>query len=187
MQDKTLLMGIAPVPRLILRFALSSMGGLMVHALYNIVDSFFIGRYVGPDGLAPLSVAFPLGQMVVIAFASLIGVGTASQILRHLGARDYARAQLALGNGLFASALCLCLVMLPLALKMPQAIMLCGARGHGDAHHESLPGHLHARPSPIFSHDRVYAHHTRRGSASVGHDSGGSCQRGPGLVFYRPA
>ena len=129
MQDQALLMGTAPIPRLILRFALPSMVGLLANALYNIVDRIFIGHYVGADGLASISIVFPL-VLLIVAFASLIGVGSASQISRRLGAQDYAKAQQAFGNGLFASAAFLCLTMPLLMLLMPQIIMLCGATEH---------------------------------------------------------
>ena len=71
MQDQALLMGTAPIPRLILRFALPSMVGLLANALYNIVDRIFIGHYVGADGLASISIVFPL-VLLIVAFASMI-------------------------------------------------------------------------------------------------------------------
>ena len=41
-----------PVVRLILRFALPAVAGMVAGAIYNIVDRIFVGRYVGPAGLA---------------------------------------------------------------------------------------------------------------------------------------
>lgn len=84
-------MGTAPVPMLVLGFALPATIGVLANALYNIVDRFFIGRFVGPAGLAAVSVVFPL-VLAVEAFSALFSVGAASQISRFLGAGDPRRA-----------------------------------------------------------------------------------------------
>ena len=43
-------LGTAPVPKLMASFAIPSIIGMLVSALYNIVDQLFIGRGVGTDG-----------------------------------------------------------------------------------------------------------------------------------------
>ena len=129
MQDQSALMGTAPIPQLILRFALPATVGVLANALYNIVDRIFIGQYVGADGLASISIVFPL-VLLVVAFSALIGVGTSSQISRSLGAQDFRRAERALGNALFASLAFLAVIMPPLLLFMPDVVMLCGATEH---------------------------------------------------------
>ncbi|RKF23590.1 MATE family efflux transporter [Altericroceibacterium spongiae] len=55
--------------------------------LLNIVDAVFLGRFVGPEALAAVSLSFPV-VMVLIALASLIGGGMSSLFARHLGAKD---------------------------------------------------------------------------------------------------
>ncbi|MDY5679830.1 MAG: MATE family efflux transporter, partial [Candidatus Methanomethylophilaceae archaeon] len=55
----------------------------LIQALYNIVDSLFIGHY-SPDGLTALSVIFPV-QLVLTALAVGTGVG-----VNTLMARQYA-------------------------------------------------------------------------------------------------
>ena len=48
-----------PVPKLMLRFALPAVVGMVAGAIYNIVDRIFVGHYVGPAGLAAITVSFP--------------------------------------------------------------------------------------------------------------------------------
>ena len=45
---------------LLLKFSLPAIIGLLVNALYNIVDSMFVGRGVGDLALAGVTVTFPL-------------------------------------------------------------------------------------------------------------------------------
>lgn len=125
MRESAELMGTAPIPRLILHFALPATVGVLANALYNIVDRLFIGHYVGADGLAAVSIAFPL-VVSLSAMSTLIGTGTASQISRALGAGHDDDAQIAFGNGLFASFTVI-LLMQFLVIHLPQVVRVCGA------------------------------------------------------------
>jgi len=121
-------MGTDPIPALIARFALPATLGVVANALYNIVDRVFIGRAVGPAGLAAISIVFPL-VLAVVALSALFGVGTASQISRFLGTGDREGAERALGSGLSCASLFLAVALPPLLLTLPQAALLFGARG----------------------------------------------------------
>ena len=84
-----------PVGRLLLRLSLPAILGMLVQASYNFIDAVFIGRAVGPAGLAGVSVAFPV-QLLLGSIAMTIGVGGASVVSRSLGAGDSDRADRAL-------------------------------------------------------------------------------------------
>ena len=58
-------LGILPVNQLLARFAIPSIIAMLVSALYNIVDQFYIGRSVGMLGNAATNVAFPLPSPVL--------------------------------------------------------------------------------------------------------------------------
>ena len=90
-------LGTAPVPGLLLRYSLPAIAGMIAVSLYNIVDSIFIGRWVGPDALTALGVAFPL-MNVAFAFGMLLGVGGAAVCSIRMGARDMDEARRVLGN-----------------------------------------------------------------------------------------
>jgi len=96
--DNTRALGEGPIGPLLVRFALPSIIGMVVSALYNIVDRIFIGRGVGTLALAGVTVAFGF-QLIQIAAAVLVGVGAAALISISLGEGDKAKAEKVLGNG----------------------------------------------------------------------------------------
>ena len=96
--DKTERMGNRPIPELLLHFAAPAITGLIVNALYNIVDRIFIGHAVGPAGIAAITVSFPF-MMAVIAYGILVGVGSSSLISIFLGEKNIEKAESVLGNG----------------------------------------------------------------------------------------
>jgi putative MATE family efflux protein len=91
-------LGVSSIPALIWKFSLPSIVGMLVSALYNVVDRIFIGQGVGPLGIAGATIAFPLMQ-IQIAFATLIGLGATTLISINLGRRDKDTAERVLGNG----------------------------------------------------------------------------------------
>ena len=105
-------LGYAPIPRLMLRFAVPSIIAMLVGSLYNIVDQFFIGRAVGTLGNAATNVAFPLTTSC-LALALMFGIGGASCFNLSMGSGDKERAPYFMGNALVMLAVCgtaLCLV-----------------------------------------------------------------------------
>lgn len=92
MSSDRYLLGTQSIGRLLLRLSLPSTIGMIVMSSYNIVDAVFIGRGVGPLGLAAIMVCFPL-QMLSGALSVMAGAGGASIISRSLGAGDVDRAK----------------------------------------------------------------------------------------------
>ncbi len=71
--------------------------GMAAMAMFNIVDTIFVGRGIGSLAIAALSIVFPI-QMFLLAVGQMIGIGAASLISRSLGAHDYDKANKTLGN-----------------------------------------------------------------------------------------
>ena len=90
-------MGEGSIPRLLLSFSVPAIVGMMVNALYNVVDRIFIGRGVGALGLAGATVGFPI-MLVLMAFGMLVGMGGASLISIRLGEGKREEAERILGN-----------------------------------------------------------------------------------------
>lgn len=95
--DRTEELGRAPIGGLLLRFSLPAIVGMLVNAIYNVVDRLFIARGVGPLGLAGATVAFPV-MLVLMAFGMLIGMGGSSLVSIRLGERRERDAERILGN-----------------------------------------------------------------------------------------
>ncbi|MFC1967337.1 MATE family efflux transporter [Chloroflexota bacterium] len=91
------------VGRLLLRLSLPAFMGMFVMTLYNVIDTIFIGHYVGSLGIAGLSIVFPV-QMLSLGIGQMMGMGGASLISRLLGARNIPRAEHAVGNAVVLSA-----------------------------------------------------------------------------------
>jgi putative MATE family efflux protein len=105
------------IGRLLLKLSLPTFFGMFVMTLYNVVDTIFIGHYVGPLGIAGLSIVFPL-QMLSIGIGEMTGMGGASLISRSIGAGDIAKAERTLGNALTANIV-LSVVLMVVCLTAP--------------------------------------------------------------------
>ena len=95
------LLGNAPIPKVLLAMGLPTMIGMMINALYNLVDAYFVGG-LGTSQMGAISVAFPLGQ-VVVGLGLLFGNGGASYISRLLGRGDRETADRAASTALYSS------------------------------------------------------------------------------------
>ncbi|MBQ3190412.1 MAG: MATE family efflux transporter [Bacteroides sp] len=90
-------LGIQPVGKLLMQYAIPAIIAMTASSLYNIVDSIFIGQGVGPLAISGLAVTFPFMNLGA-AFGAMVGVGASTLISVKLGQRDYETAQLVLGN-----------------------------------------------------------------------------------------
>ncbi|MGM0673426.1 MAG: MATE family efflux transporter [Spirochaetota bacterium] len=88
-----------PIGRLLIRMSVPATIAMGVNALYNLVDTIFIGRGVGSLAIGGVGIAFPV-QIFILAVALLVGIGSASVISRMLGRGDPERAARAVGNAL---------------------------------------------------------------------------------------
>ena len=82
---------------LLFKFSLPSVIGMVIVALYNFVDTIFVGKGVGADAIAGLTIVLPI-LIFIIAVGLLTGIGTASIVSRSLGKGDKERALIAAGN-----------------------------------------------------------------------------------------
>lgn len=95
--DSTAQIGTDTIGRLMLRFSIPSIVGMLVHALYNIVDRMFIGYGVGAMGIAGVTISFPL-MLVMISFSILVGVGANTLFSIRMGEGRKEEAEQILGN-----------------------------------------------------------------------------------------
>ena len=91
-------MGTKPMLPLILTMSLPAMFSMTIMAMYNVVDSIFIGNY-DQAGLTAISLAYPL-QLFLIAAAVGTSIGVNSLVSRKLGEKDFEMANNAANHGL---------------------------------------------------------------------------------------
>ena len=77
-----------PIGRLLWKYSLPAVVGMLVMQLYNIVDRIFIGQVIGPEAIAGLAITFPV-MNIATALGVLVGAGASARVSIHLGQRDY--------------------------------------------------------------------------------------------------
>ena len=91
--------GTASLGRLLFRFAIPTVIGLLAGAVQNIVNRIFVGRAVGPLALAGVHIGFPV-MSVFMALAFLVGVGAMTLISIRLGQDRKEECERILGTAL---------------------------------------------------------------------------------------
>lgn len=76
-----------PIPRIITRMAVPSIISMLVTSLYNMADTFFIGRLNNTSATGAISVVFPL-MSIIQAIGFMLGHGSGNTISRQLGQKD---------------------------------------------------------------------------------------------------
>jgi len=84
-------LGVKSVGKLLAQYSVPAIIASVATSLYNIIDSIFIGRGVGPMAIAGLAITFPLMNLVV-AFCVLIAAGGATISSIFLGQKNFTRA-----------------------------------------------------------------------------------------------
>ncbi len=113
-------MGVMPVNKLIINMSLPMMISMLVQALYNIVDSVFVGM-INEQSLTAVSLSFP-AQNLMIGVATGTGVGVNALISRSLGEKNFEKANRLSENGVFL-ALCSSVVFFFLGLFAAEPFM----------------------------------------------------------------
>lgn len=99
--NKMELLGNAPISKALLAMGIPTMLGMMVNAIYNLVDAYFVGG-LGTSQMGAISVVYPLGQ-VVVGLGLLFGNGSASYLSRLLGNREQEQANRVASTALYSS------------------------------------------------------------------------------------
>lgn len=95
-------MGVEPIGKLLITMSIPMMISMMVQALYNVVDSIFVAM-LSEDALTAVSLAFPI-QNLMISFGVGTGVSVNSLVSRHLGEKNFRRANAVATHGLRLAA-----------------------------------------------------------------------------------
>jgi len=91
-------LGSNKISKLLISLSLPSMVAMFANALYNIIDTIFVGRGVGSVGIAAVAIVLPI-IAIISSFAHLIGIGTSTLISRKLGKNDTKEVNAIAGNG----------------------------------------------------------------------------------------
>jgi putative MATE family efflux protein len=100
------------IRKLLFKFSVPAAIGLVVSALYNAVDTLYIGNAIGPLAIAGLAFVLPI-QILMFAVGQMIGTGASSIIARSLGKGDKDKAIITAGNGMILTCIISLLFMIP--------------------------------------------------------------------------
>lgn len=87
------------IDKLLIRFSLPIMVALLVIELYNMVDTIYVGRYLGSTAIGALAIAFPV-QRLISALGLLIAVGSYTATSRYLGEKNYDNMKAVIKNSI---------------------------------------------------------------------------------------
>lgn len=115
-----------PIGRLLWEYSLPAVVGMLVMALYNIIDRMVIGHVVGPDAIAGLTVTFPV-MNIATAIGVLVGGGSAARVSILLGSNNHAAAEKVLGNAVSLTLVNGVIYISLLAIFLDPILMAFGA------------------------------------------------------------
>lgn len=87
------------IPRHLIRFAMPMFLGNLLQAAYNTVDSIWVGRFLGPDSLAAVSVGFPI-IFALVALVAGLTMATTTLVSQYYGAKDNQMVSLTIANSM---------------------------------------------------------------------------------------
>jgi Na+-driven multidrug efflux pump len=97
MPQKSQELGSENIGRLLIKQSVPASIGFLIMSIYSIVDTIYVGRWVGPLGIGAITVVMPI-TFLISSVGMAIGMGGASIISRALGASDRRKALKTFGN-----------------------------------------------------------------------------------------
>ena len=121
-------LGEEKISKLLLKFSLPAIVGMMVNALYNVVDRIYIGNSpeLGTAGIAGITIGFPI-MIISLAMGVLFGVGGATNFSMNLGRKKYEEAENTLGNALVLLISAGLLFMILVQINLKTILLFFGA------------------------------------------------------------
>lgn len=123
--SKMELLGSAPVPKALMALGVPIMIGMLINALYNLVDAYFVGG-LGESPMGAISIVFPLGQ-VVVGLGLMFGNGAASYLSRLLGRGDKDTANKVASTALYGSVLIGAIIIILATIFLKPVLYFLGA------------------------------------------------------------
>ncbi len=119
------LLGSAPIPNALMALGIPIMIGMLINALYNLVDAYFVGG-LGETQMGAISIVFPLGQ-VVVGLGLMFGNGAASYLSRLLGRGDKGTANKVASTALYSSVFIGAVIIILAAIFLKPILAMLGA------------------------------------------------------------
>ena len=90
-------LGTQPIGKLLIKQAVPASIGILVMSLNILVDTIFVGNWIGSVAIAAINIVLPV-SFFIAAIGMAIGIGGSSVISRALGSNNKEKALFAFGN-----------------------------------------------------------------------------------------
>lgn len=111
---------------LLMKLSLPTIIGGLMSALYNTIDSIFVGHYIGGVGLAALTISNTI-QIVLIAFAAMCSQGTGTLISQLLGAKKFEEVNKTLSTGVIGVFIITAMLSIIMLIFLDPILLFIGA------------------------------------------------------------
>lgn len=125
-QSKTL--GSEKISSLLIKQSIPAALGVLVLSIYNLVDTIFVGNYVGPLGIAAVTVVMPL-TFFMSSVGMAIGIGGGSIISRALGSGNKEKAHLTFGNMIGMTLTIAAVFVIISSIFIEEVLIMFGGKG----------------------------------------------------------
>ena len=117
-----------PIPKLLIQQSIPASIGILVMSLNILIDTVFVGRWIGSEAIAAINVVLPV-SFFIAALGMSIGVGGGSIISRSLGEKKILKAEQTFGNQITLTLILTVLLVTFGLLYANQIIPLFGGKG----------------------------------------------------------
>ncbi|CAL68162.1 MATE family efflux transporter [Christiangramia forsetii] len=121
-------LGEKPIGKLLIQQALPASVGILVMSLNILVDTIFVGNWIGPIAIAAINVVLPV-SFFIAALGMAIGIGGSSIISRALGGDDTPKALKTFGNQITLTILLAIGLVIPGLIFVNDLIPAFGGKG----------------------------------------------------------
>ncbi len=121
-------LGTQPIGKLLIKQAVPASIGILVMSLNILVDTIFVGQWIGSVAIAAINVVLPV-SFFIAALGMSIGVGGSSIISRALGANDSTKALKVFGNQITLTLLFTIILIIPGLAFVDTIIPVFGGKG----------------------------------------------------------
>ncbi len=127
-KGSTELLGTLPIPKLLIQQAIPASIGILVMSLNILIDTIFVGQWIGSNAIAAINVVLPV-SFFIAALGMSIGIGGASIISRSLGERNLEKAAQTFGNQISLTLVMTTFVIIFGLAYVDQIIPIFGGNG----------------------------------------------------------
>lgn len=118
-----------PVPKAVAKLAVPTVAACLVMVLYNLADTFFVGKLNNPTETSAVTLAAPV-MLAFNAVTNLFGTGCSSKMSRALGVKDYKTVKKSAALGFYGAIICGVLFSLCATVFKGGLLSLLGAKSN---------------------------------------------------------